>query len=1316
MRKIFTLAFISICFYINAQTVDREYVDGQVYLKFKTGTIKNLSRDNPNNLPLNKISIIKDLIGKYGITKASKPFYQADDSEHLTHVLQLDFSNISKVEDLITDLKQNGIVEYAEKVMLLTTHATPNDPTFPSHLTQIGAQNAWNIWNGTANGNSNITVAIVDNAVAINHVDLTGNVWVNPGEIASNGIDDDQNGYVDDINGWDVADGDNNPIPSNNSMNHGTHCAGIAGARTDNGIGIASIGWNIKIIGVKCQNNTGNTTSIPFGYQGIIYAAKAKARVISCSFGGTGAASSAAQAIIDFAWSKGSIIMASAGNDNNSVLHYPAAYNNVYAVAACSGSDVKSSFSCFGTWVDITAPGNSINSTLPGNTYGSQSGTSMSCPLVAGLAGLMLSKYPWMTQTDVLNCISTTAVNIYTLSGNSAFVTPPQLGAGRINAFAAMQCAASFTGALPIGNFYTLTRNTCPNTPITFKDSSMYNPQTWNWSFPGGTPATSTSSNPTISYANPGTYNVTMTVSNTNGNSVKVRNSYITIAGPIALPLVEGFQNTQFLPTNWTPYNIDNDSIFWKRVTGRGGFTVTPTAACAMFNDYEEDATGAQDEMRTPRYIFSNVANARLRFDVAYKQYDNTANITPANPYSDTLQVRLSTNCGVSWSNIYTKGGQTLSTSPGTLQASRFVPTATEWRRDSIIITPAAAFQANVMMSFVNRGHYGQAMYLDNINIYLPPPSMAVTNSSTGCTGVPTLFTNGTTGAAGYTWTANPAATIASPNGTNTNITFNSPGTYSITLTANNGTVISTLTKTVSVATQPTVALTTSTTNICSGTNVNLTASGASSYSWSTGATSSGINVTPTVTTTYSVTGTNGSCTDMKVSTVNVTLTPNVGVTNQTICAGGQATITASGASTYSWSTGFTGNPLQVSPVVNTTYTVIGNNGVCANTKTVSVAIGSSITIVPVASTQTMCTGGTSTLSATGATTYTWNPGNIVGSSLNVTPASTTVYTVTGTNGGCNGLATIGVSVITAPVLNVTATSNSICAGGTTTMNATGYSTYTWNPGNLNGTSINVTPASSQVYTVVGTLGNCTGNKTHTISVVANPTVSIAGSSVICAGNSVVITASGAGTYSWNTSATTNSISVSPVTTTTYSVIGYNSTCTGNAVKTISVNPTPTVSVSTPSNPICVGDGINLTGSGANTYSWSTGSTFNQIFISPTVTTNYTLTGTTNGCSHTTIFTQSVVACGGVGLNNNAIANSKLLIYPNPFKDNFTISYLGNNFSYAIYDNIGRLIISKSNLTDECNVDLTEFAKGIYYIEVTNSANNNKTRTKLIAN
>lgn len=1299
----------------SAQNVSPEYVDGQIFLKFRTGTIKNIGLDDPNNIPLEKISILKDLIGKYGITKAYKPFYQADDDMRLTHILQLEFTNATQINDLIADLSSNRIVEYAEKVMLLKTHATPNDPSLPPHLTQIGAQNAWNIWNGTANGNSNITVAIVDNAVQRTHVDLTGNIWTNPGEIASNNIDDDQNGYVDDVNGWDPADGDNNTNPTNYAMNHGTHCAGIAGARTDNSIGVASIGWNIKIIPVKCAKNTDPTTSVGYGYQGIIYAAKCKARVISCSWGGTGAPSTSAQSIIDYAWNKGCILIVSAGNDNNNVLHYPAAYNNVYSVASCNSSNVKSSFSCYGTWVDITSPGENINSTLPNatnNNYGQMSGTSMACPLTAGLAGLMLSKYPWMTQTNVLNCISTTAVNIYSIAANSSF-SPNQLGAGRIDAFAAMQCAASYTGTPPIANFYTLTRNTCPNTPISFVDSSGYNPQTWAWSFQGGTPATSTSSNPSVQWATPGVYNVSLTVSNGNGGNTKIKNAYVTVAGPIALPLVEGFQSSPpFLPTNWTPYNVGNDSVYWKLKQGIGGFVVNAAAKCAMFNDYEEDATGDRDEMKTPRYNFSNVANAKLRFDVAYKQYDGTANITPQNPYSDTLEVRLSTNCGLSSTQIYNKGGQTLSTSPGTLQASIFIPTATEWRTDSINITSQAAFQPNVMAHFINRGHYGQALYIDNINIFLPAPTMSVLNPSLACTNTAYTFTNNTTGAAGYTWTSNPPSSISAPNGTNTNITFTSPGVYSITCTANNGTVTNFVVKTLTVSIQPTVALSTSSNNICSGTNLTLTASGASTYSWSTTQTTNSIVVSPTANITYTVQGNNNNCYQVQSVAINATLTPNVVVANQTICASGTATLLASGATTYSWSTGFTGNPLLSTPSSNTVYTVIGKNGICANTKTVSVTIGSSITIVPAATTPTICTGGTVGLSATGATTYTWQPVNLNGAAITVTPPSSLVYTISGTNSGCNGTATIGITIISAPALVLSPSASSVCAGGSSTVNASGYATYTWNPGNLSGPTNVLTPASTQIYTVQGKLGNCNGTQTAVVSIVNIPTVTISGGTFMCVGKNVNLTANGAGTYTWNSGPTTQSISVSPATNTTYIVTGGNSNCTNTAAISVSVNPNPTVSVSSSSNPICVGDAANLTGSGATTYTWNGGSNFNPIFVSPTVTTTYTITGIVSGCTSTAVFTQTVNACGGVGLQTQTLPNDQLFIFPNPSTDILTISYMGKKFDYVIYDNVGRLICQDKGVTDMVKVKVNEYARGSYYIEIVSDGE--RTRRKLI--
>ncbi|MEO6301960.1 MAG: S8 family serine peptidase, partial [Bacteroidia bacterium] len=579
MKKILSAIIICLCFNtIFSQTVYRHQVDGEVYVKFTKAALKDVSKEDPNNIPLAKLVLVNKILVKYGVTRAYKPFYQADDDAKLPYILKFEFSQIAKVDAFIYEIKNISGIEYAEKVNLNIADVTPNDPTFGVHLTQINAQNAWNVFNSTANGNSNITVAIVDNAVDRAHPDLAGNIYTNPLEIAGNLIDDDGNGYVDDVNGWDAADNDNNTIPTLIGMNHGTHCAGIAGANTNNGVGVASIGWNIKIIPVKCQTDAGNTTSIPAGYQGIIYAAKIKAKVISCSWGGVGTASSAEQSVIDYAWNRGCIVICAAGNDggtpNETVLHYPAAYNNVYCVASVATNNVKSGFSCRGTWVDIAAPGESIMSTTPSSGYMSFSGTSMATPLVAGLAGLMLSKCPFMSQTDVLNCISANAVNIYTIAANSTYSTGLQLGAGRIEAFASMNCAATFLTYAPIANFFSLTQNICPNVSISFIDSSLYAPTNFTWTFQGGTPATSTSSNPSVFWASPGTYSVSLKAANANGNNTKVKLSYITVAGPIALPLSEGFQATQFIPVNWTAFNINNDANYYARVTGPtlGGF------------------------------------------------------------------------------------------------------------------------------------------------------------------------------------------------------------------------------------------------------------------------------------------------------------------------------------------------------------------------------------------------------------------------------------------------------------------------------------------------------------------------------------------------------------------------------------------------------------------------------------------------------------------------------------------------------------------------------------------------------------------------
>ncbi|MBA2613048.1 MAG: S8 family serine peptidase [Bacteroidetes bacterium] len=1316
MKKI--LSAIIICLCLNntfAQTVYKNQTDGEIYVKFTKGALKEIANENPNNIPLSKLVSVKEILTKYGVTRAYKPFYQADDDAKLPYILKFEFSQINKVDNFIAEIINVAGVEYAELVSLNTAFVTPNDPTFGVHLTQINAQNAWNVFNSTANGNSNITVAICDNAISWTHSDLVANTFTNTLEIPANLIDDDGNGYIDDVNGFDVADGDNNTIPSNLGMNHGTHCAGIAGARTDNATGIASIGWNIKIVPVKCQQNTGSTTGISAGYQGIIYAAKIKARVISCSWGGVSAYSASEQSVIDYAWNRGCIVICAAGNDggsaNETVLHYPAAYNNVYCVASVATTNVKSGFSCRGTWVDIAAPGENITSTGTSNNYFSQSGTSMATPLVAGLAGLMLSKCPFMSQTDVLNCISSTAANIYTIAANSTYA-PNQLGAGRIEAFQAMNCAAAFLTYAPIANFFTLTQNICPNIPVSFIDSSLYAPTNFTWTFQGGTPATSTSSNPTVQWTLPGTYSVSEIAANANGSNTKVKTSYITVLGPIALPLSEGFQATQFLPPNWTPYNVNNDANYYARITGFGGYGTS--TVCATYDNYNIDAAPDRDEMRTPKYVFSNVASARLRFDVAYKQFDNQ--------FSDTLEVKLSTNCGLSWTSIYSKGGSVLSTSAGTLQANTFTPTAAQWRTDTIDVSALTAGQGNVMFSFVNHGHYGQALYLDNINLVFPTPTVNFSAPVSACVGSAITLTNTTisAGPATYTWTmagaAPPTSTLVNPT-----VSYAAPGIYTITLVGANGTSTASATKTISIVNGPTITVNTPT--VCSGATATLTASGATNYTWTAGPFTASMTAAPLVTTVYTVTGSNGGCSSIKTATIVVTPNPTVSVNNQTICSGGTATIVASGATTYSWSTGFNGNPLIVSPPVNTTYTVIGTTTGCTNTKTVSITIGSSLSVLIATNPSSICAGGSSTLTGSGALNYTWMPGSLTGSIIVVSPIATTFYTLVGTNGACNGSTVTSVSVISTPTIAITTSpSSTVCAGKTVTMTASGsYTSYTWVTPTVTAATYTAAPGTTTSYTVFAAgSGGCNTSSVVTITIKTNPLTALSSTNANCtnpcSGIANGITSLGSAPYSYSlTGGSCTSLPCSNLCAGNYTLV------TSDAFGCTSAN---SFSIFAPTNNIianitstnsacgtCSTGIVNLNvsgGVGPYTYSWSpsVSTTSTATNLGPAC---YTVAVTdANGCSVAT----STCVGFSTGLQNVLNNNATLLVYPNPAQSNVTIEYQGALFNYTLYNNLGQLIAADNNMQNKAVINLNEFAKGIYLIEV--EIGKDKIRKKLI--
>jgi PKD repeat protein len=971
MIKYFTcLLFICILNFSYSQTVYQDYVDGRIYLKLDKTVLKSVLNYNPSNLPLTLFPNFDPAILKFGIVKISRPFHQASDDNKLPSVFKIEFTDIKKVDELIEYLMDLPQVEFAEKVPLMRTHINPNDPQFSamSHLQQINAPAAWNIFNG----NSSITVAVVDNAIMWTHADLIGNTYTNTVEASGiTGIDDDGNGYIDDINGWDAADGDNNPLPPSNGVFHGTHCAGIAGASTDNGIGVASIGWNIKIIPVKGEpSSSGSTINVTNGYEGILYAVRSGARVISCSWGGANP-SMTEQFVIDYAWNRGCIIIASAGNNNNSAPNYPGAYNNVYCVAAVDATDGKSGVSSFGSWVDISAPGDNILSTMPYTgtpAYQQQSGTSMATPMVAGLAGLMLSKSPNMTRANVLNCISSTAANIYTVSANAVYTG--SLGAGRIDASAAMNCAATFSAMPPLANFFAFPLNTCPNTAINFYDSSLYVPTSWNWVFQGGTPGTSTLANPTVSWTAPGTYSVMLTSTNANGTSVKSKLSYITVAGPSLLPLIEGFQGSQFLPANWTPNNIWNDNLYWTRATGVGGFGTS--TACAMFDNFNMNVPGERDEMRTPKYNFSNVASARLRFDVAYARYNAT--------FSDTLEVKVSTNCGATWTSIYIKGGSLLATAPDA--GSFYTPASSQWRRDTIDISTITAGQGNVMFSFLNRGHYGQPIYVDNINLVFPAPSLTVASSTSVCAGSSLFFNNLSTGAYSYSWNFQ-GGSIATSTITSPTVTYTTPGIYTALLSALNGPGTATLAKTITVVANPTITITPSANGpVCACTTDTLTATGANTYTWNAGAQGSTIAVQPAQTTSYSLTGTDNGCPSSQSTTITVAgaslaLSIQAGPSN-TLCIGKTATITANGATNYTWSTGATGNTIVVTPLVNSVYSYTGTAGVCSGNRSLSITVASLPTSAINASNSdcAVCTGSMNVVTNGGTGPYTYSVSN----------------------------------------------------------------------------------------------------------------------------------------------------------------------------------------------------------------------------------------------------------------------------------------------------------------------------------------------------
>jgi gliding motility-associated-like protein len=532
-----------------------------------------------------------------------------------------------------------------------------------------------------------------------------------------------------------------------------------------------------------------------------------------------------------------------------------------------------------------------------------------------------------------------------------------------------------------------------------------------------------------------------------------------------------------------------------------------------------------------------------------------------------------------------------------------------------------------------------------------PSPTIAV-NSPTLCTGQTATLT--ASGASTYTW--NPG------NLSGGSVTVSPTSTQNYTVTATSSlSCQGTNTTNVTVTSTPTLNVPSAT--ICPGNTATLTAGGATSFTWNPGgSTGTTFTAAPSSNTTYTVTGANGSCVSTQTTAINIGSAISISVNNPTICAGETTTLTASGATTYTWSTSSNSSSITVNPSSTTVYTISGTNGSCsgANTATVTVNTAPTVTTGVVSG---ICSGQTATLTAGGASTYTWNPGNLSGGSVTVSPTSTQNYTVIGTSvTGCTNTASASVTVTATPTIVVQPIS--ICPGGTGTLNATGASSYTWNPGNATGSSFTASPSSTTNYTVTGSNGVCVSTATVDMTVGSSLTVSI-NSPTICAGQTVTLTATSSATsYTWNTGANTNTVVVTPTTTTSYSVDIASVGCNGSGTTTVFVNALPTVTVN--GSAICSGQTVTLTAGGATNYTWTPSGVNGSTFIAtPTTNTTYSVIGEAGGCNNTASFDVTVTPTPSLTVNSPTICGGSTTLTASG-ATNYTWSPGGQNTSSIV--------------------------------------------------
>ncbi|MBA4241538.1 MAG: hypothetical protein C0448_12490, partial [Sphingobacteriaceae bacterium] len=1101
---------------------------------------------------------------------------------------------------------------------------------------------------------------------------------------------------------------------------------------------------------------------------------------------------------VNYSWSPS--ISLSASNISNPIAS--PTVSTIYTVQSVNGSCVLSNtvnvtVSPAGAPVTVTITPSPSNSVCPGTLVTFTTSISN---------GGVNPTYQWFVN-GVSNGVTSATYTTNTLSNNdvvSCLVTSDLSCVSNNPALSNSVTISIVSGQTPSVTISASPSNTiCPGTLVTFSASPVFGgtTPTYVWKLNGATVGGSSATYTNNTLANGNTVSVIMTsnasclststassipmaiVVNTtpavpsaiSGNTVVCANSSYTYS----TAAVSGATSYNWtLPSGWTGSSTTN-TIAVTTLTNGGVISVQASNACGTSSTRilsvsmtvpTVSITGASSVCFGSSAILTATGSA-TSYTWNTTQTSNTISVSPTitttysvigmdaigcqNSASKTVTVNAlpiisvtnPTICGGATATVTASGASTYTWNTGSVGAN-------------LVVTPSVTTIYTVTGTS-SLSCVGSSTASVNVG---STPSISV-NTSTICAGNSATLT--ASGVTTYTW--NTGATTSS-----IIVTPSTTTVYSVSGQQSGCTTIASKTSTVVVNSLPTISITANSSSICVGQSTSLTVSGSvTSYTWNTSAITSSITVSPTVTTTYSVTGNDANgCQNTVAKNIVVNSLPTISVTSPTVCAGGTITVSASGASTYTWNTGAIGSNLVVSPMVNTNYTVTGTSTQgCANTSTTSVIVDAlpSISV----NTETICAGSSATITASGVSTYTWNTSETT-SSIVVTPTSTSVYTVSGNLAGCsvvvsnttsvnvNALPTISISasnsvicegqtsdltvsgsvssytwntsaitpsisvspmitttysvigtdingcensassVITVNPLPILSIVNStICAGGTATVSASGASTYSWNTG-ATGSDLIVSPTANTDYTVTGTSAfGCVNTETASVTITATPSISV-NSVTLCSGNTATLTATGVSSYTWNTGNNTASINVSPSSSTVYTVSGFAAGCSLQVTETATVEviSSPTVSAVTSNTLLCAGQTATLTASGANTYTWSTTGIGSSIAVNPPSTVTYTVTGEAgNGCVNSAVITQSVSPC--TGISNAGQFDEELNVYPNPFKDLVTIKYSSSiAVRLTLVNALGGVVFETEMKDGKAEINIINQASGIYFIKI----------------